>query len=185
LCGRTRTYIGSAPFLAPEIALHLEYSLPADWYSAGILLFELLTGSHEPCHRLLMEMSVDNPARWVAAVQETLSLVSAVAGSGDKTISLVHYQAAQDLLSHLLEFDPGNRWGFWTLPQIENHAFFTEAGVQWSAVYSGTSAPPLPDFDRRLGHVDDAEPWSGSENDSPYDQGGYITLEDQDLFKGH
>lgn len=51
-CPSTYTVIGTAPFMAPELRTRTGYSLNADWFSLGVVFFEMVTGTHEPCQAL-------------------------------------------------------------------------------------------------------------------------------------
>ncbi|KAI3526432.1 hypothetical protein L1887_05685 [Cichorium endivia] len=43
--GRERSAVGTPDYLAPEILLGTEHGYAADWWSVGVILFELLTGT--------------------------------------------------------------------------------------------------------------------------------------------
>ncbi|XP_078178147.1 putative serine/threonine protein kinase IRE4 isoform X2 [Carex rostrata] len=111
---RRRCYaVGTPDYLAPEILLGTEHDYSADWWSVGIILFELLTGI-PPFTACSPEMIFDNILNrripWPAVPND------------------MSYEA-KDLIDRLLTPDQGLRLGANGASEVKAHQFFNE--VNW------------------------------------------------------
>jgi serine/threonine protein kinase len=43
--GKTNTICGTVEYMSPEVLMGLEYDYVVDWWSLGILMYDMLTGS--------------------------------------------------------------------------------------------------------------------------------------------
>ncbi|KAI9472278.1 MAG: protein kinase A catalytic subunit [Benjaminiella poitrasii] len=120
-------------YLAPEMVMKKPYGMAADWWSLGVLLFELLTGS-PPFH------SVDEAELF------TQILESPVKFPAGGCIS----EEAKDFVTRLLERDPTKRLGSQgDVAEVKTHAFFKD--VNWDVVYKKQMQLPFaPEVEEQL-----------------------------------
>ncbi|XVE94740.1 hypothetical protein REPUB_Repub02eG0035200 [Reevesia pubescens] len=125
---RRHSAVGTPDYLAPEILLGTEHGYAADWWSVGIILFELITGI-PPFTAEHPEMIFDNILNrkipWPSVPSE------------------MSYEA-QDLINRFLIHDPNQRLGANGSAEVKAHAFFN--GVNWDSLALQKAAfVPHPD----------------------------------------
>ncbi|GAA5846808.1 hypothetical protein JCM5353_005910 [Sporobolomyces roseus] len=107
---RCKTLCGTTSFLAPEVLLDIGYSYPADWWSLGVLLFEMSWGW--------------SPFYAETAVEEYERILK----SEIKLPNKGGYSAElKDLVLQLLNRDPVTRI---KVPAIKEHAFFASLSFE-------------------------------------------------------
>jgi len=115
-----KTICGTAYYISPEMALGKEYGLCVDWWTVGVLFYELLTG-HAPWKtnnfiQEIIECTVDLS---VAKVSPCL----------------------EEMLSVFLEKNPENRLGSTGAKQVKAQRFFEK--IDWNALMSKKINPPI------------------------------------------
>lgn len=125
----TNSMCGTMEYMAPEVVTAKGHGRPADWWSVGVLLFEMLTGKHpfSARNRQLLQKKI---------LSEKLKLPPYLT------------QEAASLLKGLLTRDPKARLGTGEegIDKIKKHAFFR--GVNWKRVEERQLTPPFrPDVD--------------------------------------
>ena len=114
---RTESFCGSYHYLAPEIITGKRYSCAVDWWSYGVVIYNLLTGENPFVSRAvqtLMKKIVQKPVKFFEPVEDV----------------------PRDLILRLLTKDENQRLGGLQIPQ---HSWFDN--FNWESVYSDTPAP--------------------------------------------
>ncbi len=116
----SRSFVGTPEYLAPEVLTRSGHGKAADFYSLGVVLFELLTGQPPFYHQ-------NSERLYYKTMHDALRMPNYLT------------PAAQSLLRGLLDRNVNQRLK--TAAEVRNHAFF--AFTDWNAVLAKKVAPPF------------------------------------------
>ncbi|KAI8335465.1 kinase-like domain-containing protein [Chlamydoabsidia padenii] len=117
--GKTSTICGTVEYMSPEVLMGLEYDHVVDWWSLGILIYDMLTGSPP----------------FTGSRKKTMDAILS------KKIHMPYYftSDAKDLLSKLLRKNPNARLG--AKNTVRQHRFF--AKINWKDLEERKVQPPI------------------------------------------
>jgi serine/threonine protein kinase len=187
------TIIGSMQFMAPEMIMLAKtkedsmgqsdmsslvgYSTPADWYSVGVLLFEMLTGSWPAENSSFVFFSLEAHA---VKICDAINMLASKLEVEEQTYPAL-VPLTIDLLKGLLHEDPAQRLGSWhNMDALQEHGVFTELGVDWKSVDMGLTFPADINFNKRLGNLDLLELFAVGQKEG-HDQEGNSDPTDGDV----
>uniref|UniRef100_A0A673KVK3 Ribosomal protein S6 kinase n=1 Tax=Sinocyclocheilus rhinocerous TaxID=307959 RepID=A0A673KVK3_9TELE len=118
------SFCGTVEYMSPEVVNRRGHTQSADWWSLGVLMFEMLTGT-------LPFQGKDR--------NETMNMILKAKLGMPQFLSL----EAQSLLRMLFKRNPSNRLGAGPdgVEEIKRHAFFST--IDWNKLYRRELQPPF------------------------------------------
>ena len=138
---KVKNFAGSPEYAAPEIITYSGHNFMCDWWSLGILIYELLYGNTP-------FFNMDKTRMYDLIITGAISFPKFIQIEGEeKTRNYKVSEDAKNIISKFLEKDPGTRLGRKGLDEIKKHPFFS--GINFDDLNKKKIKPPFrPNFSK-------------------------------------
>ena len=116
----TNTMCGTLEYIAPEVFKRQSYDKNADWFSFGVVLYEMLCGK--------LPFKLKN-FKFEEDIYKNIEYPENIS------------QEAKDIIGKLLEIEPEKRLGYNSSDEIKNNEFFN--GIDFDKIYKKEYSPPI------------------------------------------
>ena len=138
---KVKNFAGSPEYAAPEITTYSGHNFMCDWWSLGILIYELLYGNTP-------FFNMDKTRMYDLINTGAISFPKFIQIEGEeKPRNYKVSEDAKNIISKFLEKDPGTRLGRKGLDEIKKHPFFN--GINFDDLNKKKIKPPFrPNFSK-------------------------------------
>ena len=138
---KIKNFAGSPEYAAPEIITYSGHNFMCDWWSLGILIYELLYGNTP-------FFNMDKTRMYDLINTGAISFPKFIQIEGEeKPRNYKVSEDAKNIISKFLEKDPGTRLGRKGLDEIKKHPFFS--GINFDDLNKKKIKPPFrPNFSK-------------------------------------
>ena len=138
---KVKNFAGSPEYAAPEIITYSGHNFMCDWWSLGILIYELLYGNTP-------FFNMDKTRMYDLINTGAISFPKFIQIEGEeKPRNYKVSEDAKNIISKFLEKDPGTRLGRQGLDEIKKHPFFS--GINFDDLNKKKIKPPFrPNFSK-------------------------------------